>query len=92
MDDMPELYLTGSDAARWLGVTAFQLRALAKALDIEACDGTVGGTCRYRKPHLRELKSCAGIMRETGVDSVASVKVHRALQARAAAKTSEASS
>lgn len=90
MDDMPELYLTGPDTAQWLGIPVHQLKALATALGIAACDGKVGGNCRFRKAQLKELKACAGIMRETGVNTVSAVKVHRALQARAAAKQTEA--
>lgn len=86
MDDMPELYLSGPDTARWLGISVGQLKALSRALGIAACEGRVGGVCRYRKAPLKELKSCAGIMNETGVDAPNAVKVHRALQARAAAR------
>ena len=38
MDDMPELYLSGPDTARWLGISVGQLKALSRALGIAACE------------------------------------------------------
>lgn len=89
MDDMPELYLTSGDTCIWLGIPPYQVTALSDALGFEACGGR-GTPRRYYKAQLRELKSCVGIMRETGVNTASAVKVHRALQARAAAKSGEA--
>lgn len=85
MDDMPELYLTTTDAMTWLGIKSHQLQALRRALGFAACGGK-GSPCRLHKADLQQLRAVVKIMHETGVESTAAVKVHRALQARAAAK------